>query len=110
MLTALLHSSCIAEYLNLAEFSYRNDISNRRLPSGQGPGLVKDYRVDLANFLKLIPSLDQDPVLGALARPNQEGCRSGDSERARPRDNHNGEKGEKGRSEERRVGKECRSR
>src|SRR2546429_1334466 len=99
MLTALLHSSCIAEYLNLAEFSYRYDISNRRLPSGQGPSLVKNYSVDLASFLKLIPSLDQDPVLGALARPNQQGCWSGDSERARTRDNHHRDKGQQRESE-----------
>src|SRR2546428_5145186 len=99
MLTTLLHSSRIAEYLNLAEFSYRNDISNRRLPSGQGPSFVKNYRVDLASFLKLIPSLDQDPVLSALARPNQEGCRSGDSERARTRNNHDRDKGQQRESE-----------
>src|SRR6267378_8006239 len=99
MLTALLHSSCVAEYLNLAEFSYRDDISHGRLSSGQGPSLVKNYRVDLASFLKLVPSLDQDAVLSALARPNQEGCWGGDSERARTRDNHNGDKGEERESE-----------
>src|SRR5260370_18609557 len=99
MLPTLLHSPRIAEYLNLAEFSYRNDISNRRLPSGQGPSFVKNYRVDPASFLKLVPSLDQDPVLSALARPNQEGCWSGDSERARTRDNHNVDKGEEGKRE-----------
>src|SRR5712691_5447284 len=99
MLTALLHSSCVAEYLNLAEFSYRNDISHRRLPSGQGPSLVKNYRVDPASFLKLVPSLDQDPVLSALARPNQQGCGSGDSERARTRDDHDGDKGQERESE-----------
>src|SRR6267378_3115616 len=99
MLTALLHSSCIAEYLHLAEFSYRNEISHRRLPSGQGPSLVKNYHFDLASFLELVPSLDQDPVLSALACSNQEGCWSGDSERARTRDNHNGDKGEEGKRE-----------
>src|SRR6266481_2261223 len=99
MLTTLLHICRIAEYLNLAESSYRNDISHRRLPSGQSPSLIKNYRVDPASFLKLVPSLDQDPVLGALARPNQEGCRSGDSERARTRNDHNRDKGQQRESE-----------
>src|SRR6267143_2213935 len=99
MLTPLLHSSCIAEYLNLAEFSYRNDISHRRLPSGQGPSLVKNYRSDLASFLKLVPSLDQDAVFSPLARPHQQSGRCSDSERARTRDNHNGDKGEEGKRE-----------
>src|SRR5712664_282248 len=99
MLTALLHSSSIAEYLNLAEFSYRNDISHRRLPSGQGPSLVKNYRVDLASFLKPVPSLDQDAVLGTLACPHQQSGWGGESERARTRDNHNGDKGEEGKRE-----------
>src|SRR5712664_3420517 len=99
MLTTLLYRSCVAEYLNLAEFSYRNDISHRRLPSGKGPSLVEDYRVDLASFLKLVPSLDQDPVLSALACSYQQSGRGGDSERARTRDNHNGDKGEEGKRE-----------
>src|SRR5712664_32210 len=99
MLTALLHSSCIAEYLNLAEFSYRNDISHRRLPSGQGPSLVKNYRIDLASFLKLVPSLDQDPVLSPLSCPHQQSGWCSDSERARTRDDHDGDKGQERESE-----------
>src|SRR6267143_3843247 len=99
MLTTLLHSSRKAEYLNLAEFSYRNDISHRRLPSGQGPSLVKNYRVDPASFLKLVPSLDQDSVLSALTRPNQQRCWSGDSKRAGTRDDHDRDKGQQSESE-----------
>src|SRR5260370_30185299 len=99
MLTALLHSSGVAEYLNLAEFSYRNDISHRRLPSGQGPCLVKNYRFDLASSLKLVPSLDQDPVLGTLACPHQQSGWRGESERARTRDDHDGDKGQERESE-----------
>src|SRR2546422_11408844 len=99
MLAALLHSSCITEYLNLAEFSYRNDISHRRLSSGQGPSLVKNYRVDLPGFLKLVPSLDQDAVLSPLACPHQQSGRCSDSERARTRDDHDGDKGQERESE-----------
>src|SRR6267378_539767 len=99
MLTTLLHSSRKAEYLNLTEFSYRDDISHRRLPSGQGPSLVKNYRFDLTSFFKLVPSLDQDAVLGTLARPYQQSGWGGESERARTRNNHDGDKGEKGKRE-----------
>src|SRR2546425_8581171 len=96
MLATLLHGSCVAEYLNLGEFSYRDDISHRGLPFGKGPCLVKDYRVDLASFLKLVPSLDQDAVLSALSRSHQQRGGSGDSECARTCDDYDGDKREEG--------------
>ena len=91
MLTLGLESGGELEKLGSSKTAERQHSDDLRVTGGDRAGLVEDERIDLLESFERLGILDKHPGRSAPSGSHHDRHRSGESERARARDNEHGD-------------------